>query len=784
MRIGYVHRAMAAIVVTLGLATSAAAQQTIRAGQTVAGTLADRDSTLKTGEYFDSYTLSGRAGQTLTVRLTSDALDPYVMVRGPDEFSQENDDVSPSDRSAELVVRLPANGSYRIIATSYQPGERGRYSLSVRDGDVASVQPDADTRTLRDGQSVSGDLAQGDSTLSSGEFIENWTLTGRRGDSFDVTLQSSDFDPYLLIRGPGGLSEDNDDEEGGGSRNARVRFTLTADGAVRIGATSFRPGERGSYSLAVNAANGGPAVVSPPAGPAVAASSTVIAPGARINGELSASDPQLGSGEYHDSFTIEGRAGQRVELRLESAGFDPFVQINGPSNYVESNDDDPAGGRNSRLSATLPVDGQYRVMVTSYAARETGAYTLRVGDALAANTTRDEPRIAPPRGDPPAPRGRGNDDAATVLAIGETAPGRLADGDEQLGQTGEYVDTYRFVGERGQRIAVDITSGEFDTYAILQPPEGDQIDNDDGPNGTNARIVQVLPATGEYRILVTSYRPGETGNYTVSVTPSAEPERIAAALGGQRVFAVMVGISDYGSAANNLDNTDEDARKLAETLQRGGVLNPASIVLTNAEGTREGVRNAFARVAAQAGPDDTFLFFYSGHGDQVDSQPSATEPDGRNETLTLRDGDLTDDELGELFGTLRTRLSLAILDSCYSGGFARDLVNRPGVMGIFSSEEDLTSLVAEKFEAGGYLAHFIRSGLEGEADDNGDRVISAGEIATFLRQRFNAPDVGLLQAETTDGQQNYQNLVIERGGVQVDDVILRLGADTPATATQ
>ena len=61
------------------------------------------------------------------------------------------------------------------------------------------------------------------------------------------------------------------------------------------------------------------------------------------------------------------------------------------------------------------------------------------------------------------------------------------------------------------------------------------------------------------------------------------------------------------------------------------------------------------------------------------------------------------------------------------------------------------------------------------ADGNGDRDISAGELATYLRERVAAPEVGRIDATTTEGQRNYQNLVIERGGVQVDDVVLRLG---------
>ncbi|HEX8470308.1 MAG TPA: caspase family protein, partial [Brevundimonas sp.] len=245
---------------------------------------------------------------------------------------------------------------------------------------------------------------------------------------------------------------------------------------------------------------------------------------------------------------------------------------------------------------------------------------------------------------------------------------------------------------------------------------------------------------------------------------------------------IMVGVSDYGDDDMNLPYTDEDASKLAETLRREGVLNPSSVTLTNAQATVAGVRQAFQRVAQQAGPNDMFLFFFSGHGDQTEgnvSDVSAFEPDGRTESIVLRDGEISDFEMARLFGTLRTRLSLLVLDSCYSGGFARNVVDRPGVMGLFSSEEDLTSAVADKFEAGGYLAHFLRTGLSGDADGDGDAMVTAGELTTYLRRQF-TNQVENVEAETSEGQRNYQNLVIDRGGVQIDDVILRLGTTNQA----
>jgi hypothetical protein len=631
----------------------------------------------------------------------------------------------------------------------------------------AAQSTPADAReagTLTNGRPVRGQLARGDETLQSGEYTDEFTFTARRGQTYELTLSSSAFDPYLLVRGPGGLSEDNDDDPAArGSHDSRLRFTAPADGQVEVSATSYEPGETGTYTLTL-----GGAAARPAASPAGAASDGAVRVGQTLEGRLGAGDRQLDSGEYINSYVLRGRRGQTLDLRLTSTAFDPYVAISGPGDFSAFNDDDPAvtDGRNSRLVVTLPADGDYRITATSYASGEQGGYRLAVLDGAGAAT--------------PAPLAVRPSERASAdggITIGQTVSGSLDAGDETL-DSGEYVDNFRFTGRRGQRVAVELTSSAFDAYTILRTPSGDQQENDDARDGGHdSRLDTVLAEDGEYEVMVTSYAPGETGSYRFSVSPSQGSPRQASVQGGARVFAVMVGVSDYGGAQTPLDFTDEDARKLAETLSADGSLNDASVVLTNAEATVAGVRRAFARVAAEAGPEDTFLFFFSGHGDQSEVAVSGLEPDGKSEAIVLRDGEISDTEMATLFGSLRTRLSLLVIDSCFSGGFARNVVDRPGVMGLFSSEEDLTSAVADKFQAGGYLSHFLRTGMGGEADADGDRLVTAGELATYLRRQFRE-QVESVESETQDGQRNYQNLVVDRGGVQVDDVIVRL----PATA--
>jgi len=756
-----------------GLSGPAHAQERLRAGEQTQGELAKGDDQLESGEFIDVYEVQGRAGQSLSVTMRSDDFDAYLMVTGPGDFQEDNDDSGDDGTNSRLDVRLPVDGTYRVTATSYQPGESGRYAISLG-GNTANVQPtggatDAGGGALAAQQPAAGVLTSGDQSLSTGEFADVWTFPVRRGQTYSVNLDSSDFDPYLMVRGPGGLAEDNDDDaRERGSRNSRITFTAPEDGSVNVTATSFRSGETGRYLIVLDAGGGGPRQGSEPA---QRPAQGMIAVGQTIDGSLGQGDRQLSSGEYIDTYSVRGRRGQQLDLRLSGNGFDPYVAIEGPGGLSEFNDDDSEGdGLNSRLFVTLPADGEYRISATSYASGEAGDYRLSVMPA----TGREQ--AGRPQQNSYVDNDRGRQDVTGgTIRLGDTVGGSLQSGDEQL-TSGEYVDTFTFRGQRGQRVAAELTSSAFDAYIVLTTPSGEQLENDDGEDGTNSRLDALLSEDGEYTVAVTSFEPGETGSYRFSLSPSMGSPRQAAVQGGARVFAIMVGVSDYGGAANDLPYTDEDAEKLAETLQREGVLNASSVVLTNAEATVAGVRQAFAAVAQEAGPDDLFLFFFSGHGTQSDSVVSAQEPDGRTESIVLRDGQITDQEMARLFSSLDTRLSLLVLDSCFSGGFARNVVDRPGVMGLFSSEEDLTSAVADKFEAGGYLSHFLRAGLAGEGDGDGDGAVTAGELATYLRAQFVAEVQGV-ESETLEGQRNYQNLVIDRGGVQVDDIVIRLASN-------
>lgn len=489
------------------------------------------------------------------------------------------------------------------------------------------------------------------------------------------------------------------------------------------------------------------------------ASAAGLAVGQTVSGELSSNDHQRRSGKFEDVYVIQGRRGQQIDLRLASDAFDPYLVVNGPEGFNLSNDDeaDGRGSLHSRLVLELPTDGTYRVTATSFRGGETGTYRLSLANPPAGvAVTRPEP--------------------AQPIGLGAVINGSLASGDGQRGEGG-YVDNYRFTARRGERVRVELSADKLDTVLTLRHPDGTEDVSDDtegegGRTSTNSRIDTVLAEDGEYVISATSYSPGETGLYRLTLAQSPGLPRQVGVQDGPRVIALLVGVSDY-ERTSDLANTDDDATELYEELRRSGMLHPASIVLTNSEATTKAVSDAFRRIAAASGPNDLFVFLFSGHGDQVDVPVSTAELDGRAETIELYDAPMTDAQLAPLFASVRARMSLLAIDSCYAGGF-RNLINRPNVIGMFSSEEDLTSLVASRFQAGGFLSYFLRAGITGEADDDGDRIVTAGELSTYIRRRFRRE--GDVPATTREDERNYQNILVERGGVHIDDVIVRLGA--------
>lgn len=475
-----------------------------------------------------------------------------------------------------------------------------------------------------------------------------------------------------------------------------------------------------------------------------------------------ASSAQIDDGaRWVESFDLELRAGSIVRLNAESASLDTTLRLSDAQGRDWLfNDDGIDTGTNARLQFSPPVDGTYRLDVSSYAPGETGMFALTVAEL--------------------DPTKLGVVIEATGLADARIVAGGGGPGDSRA------VASFFFDAEIGERITVDAMSGDLDPVATLYFPNGQTATNDDGGvvdddmSELDSRLSFVAPVTGTYHLAVHDYNGAIGGGITarLAVEPpiyvdddGTAPEAGFAGPGTEgRVLGLFAGISDYIDSGD-LYGCAADAQLLGEAFDSRALTDADDrLVITDHQVTLAGFAKGLQALAERATADDVVVIFFSGHGSRVETEEDDTEElDGLDDTIVLRDGEMTDDEMMALIDEIDAGLIILAIDACQSGGFARDFVDRPGRIGIFSSDEDILSDTAEVWQAGGYVSWYLRRAIAGLADARPhDGSLSAGELADFLVAGFDESRDFMSPPGSTSPM---QRLVIDRGSVQWGDLL-------------
>ena len=154
----------------------------------------------------------------------------------------------------------------------------------------------------------------------------------------------------------------------------------------------------------------------------------------------------------------------------------------------------------------------------------------------------------------------------------------------------------------------------------------------------------------------TAARPGAT----VSVPT-------ALLVGLTHVDPSVYGNDEYGNpwdGSSGCWGCDDDVANMRALLEREGYQVKT---LLDENATQTNVEKALKTAAADAVSGSTFLFYYSGHGGQLDDD-NGDETDGLDETLCLFDGQMRDDVLNKTWITFPKDCVIYMLaDSCHSG---------------------------------------------------------------------------------------------------------------------
>jgi tetratricopeptide (TPR) repeat protein len=215
-----------------------------------------------------------------------------------------------------------------------------------------------------------------------------------------------------------------------------------------------------------------------------------------------------------------------------------------------------------------------------------------------------------------------------------------------------------------------------------------------------------------------------------------------------RSYALVVGISKYAHLPQNaqLQFPDSDAESIYTVLisPEGGQF-PAENVhkLINSQATLENIRHELeVWLPSVTHPDDRVVVYFAGHGFVANGTAYIAPYDIDLNNIASTAYPM--ETLGKDIGThINGKWKVLITDSCHSGAITpeadRSTVNHTlldldkSLFSITASRDREQSFESDKWGGGhGIFTYYVVKGLEGEADTNGDGIVSADELAEYV----------------------------------------------------
>jgi serine protease Do len=219
-------------------------------GSAVTGRLGQGSSVLPVdNSFFDLYAFEGKAGQRVQIDMTSREIDSYLILLDPNGDEVTQDDDGGGGPNSRIVATLPADGTYLLMANSYEAGQAGAYSLkaeatSARAGNVVNQGG----FILRQEGILGSDAAV---LPSDGSLYKEYDFQGRAGQAVKIELASPDFDTYIALLDANGQLIGENDDASENDPNSTLTVTLPRSGVYRVIVNAYDKRGRGRYLLTI-----------------------------------------------------------------------------------------------------------------------------------------------------------------------------------------------------------------------------------------------------------------------------------------------------------------------------------------------------------------------------------------------------------------------------------------------------------------------------------------------------------------------------------------------------
>jgi hypothetical protein len=498
------------------------------------------------GSPVQAWAVEGRAGETLTLDLTSTEFDAYLTVLGPGLDDWLTNDDGAGGCNSRVTVTFPQDGTYRAIVSTVSGGT-GEFTLSSHTDPPPpatgrclppSVATPAETESVEDvpaagtvevGASVTGNLT-GEAVYRS-RPAQRWTLEAREGQQLAVQQTSDLIDSYLYLSGPG-FDQPLYSDDVDGTLNSRICVTVPEDGTYTILSAGFGSDDTGPYRLAVTPDPEGEicddfTVALGSTLARIPMEGTTLEPGVEIEDALDpATDERHPTdGSLVDVYALEVEAGEVRVVDLVSDQFDAFMYLTGPGLSDPIIDDDGGGRCNARIDFVAPASGTYRVIVNSLSDTGAGSYTLRVSTEagpVAEGACMGSLMTSTPASSVGAGSIAHIEPDGRSFPVGAEVLDQLTPTDA-LTEDGKYARAWALEVDAGGTFVVEVVSEDFDTYLYLTGPAlAGVLADDDGATDTNSRITFTAPEAGTYRVVVSTYAEETTGTFRLRALRSLD----------------------------------------------------------------------------------------------------------------------------------------------------------------------------------------------------------------------------------------------------------------------
>ena len=404
-------------------------------------------------------------------------------------------------------------------------------------------------------------------------YAKYYTFTTTEQKAVTITLDSDDtptaVDTYLYLR-PGaaksGTATARNDDHGRRLNNAAacadtsglehtdscITVSALPAGSYTIEATTYKAATTGTFTLKISglgSSGGGPT----PA-PTDTCTDAITADGSTSGTWAAGCDSQAREGRYARYYSFTTTEDKAITITLDS-DTDPYLYLRsgGKTGAVAAQNDDHGdllpdtaapipvacanttglGQRDSCITITSLPAGSYTIEATTYRANEAGSFTLTVSGLSTGGG-----------GPTPPPT---DTCAATALTADGTTSGTWGSDCDSQAREGRYARYYSFTTTEAGNVTITLDS-DTDPYLYLRSggkTGSVAAENDDhgtldntaacanatGLGERDSCITVLSLSAGSYTIEATTYDPGKTGSFTLTVSGLGTAPATACAVG-------------------------------------------------------------------------------------------------------------------------------------------------------------------------------------------------------------------------------------------------------------